>query len=191
MLGSLAERSKQLQKTLKFDHLSSPEITSKISQLARKLKNTNGVRRANKLYVDNKFPILEEFKRIIKRVENVNFSNDAKARSIMNKWVEKQTDNTIKDLFSQPLDDDTKLVLISTMHFKADWVHDFDYAFNNTFWMDNEKSNRIEFMKTKNAVNFNFKFKKPIYFNDFFPPAETFQLRHSPQIGCVCHRAEV
>lgn len=156
MLGALGETSKQLRKTLRFDRLPELELSQKVGQLARNLGRTHGLRRANKLYVDNQFPVLEEFKRLIKKVENVNFGNDVKARAIMNKWVEKQTDNTIKNIFSQPLDDDTKLVLISTMYFKAVWVHEFDFAFNSTFWLDSENSSSIEFMKTKNAVSFYF-----------------------------------
>lgn len=154
MLGALGETASQLKRSLRFDNLTHSNIVTEVAILAKNLKNTGGVKRANKLYVDNQFPVLKSFKKDIKRVENINFSNDFKARAVMNKWVEKQTNNTIKDLFSEPLDPETKLIIISTIYFKADWIHAFEYEFNNTFWMNNENSKSIEFMKIKKAVSF-------------------------------------
>ena len=54
----------------------------------------------------------------------VNFLHNPKTFEMINNWVEKATHNKIKDML-QELDPSTILVLINTIYFKANWVHEF------------------------------------------------------------------
>lgn len=49
------------------------------------------------------------------------------ARKEINNWVKKQTKNKIKDLLPDgSLNSGTRMVLVNTIYFKADWLHQFE-----------------------------------------------------------------
>lgn len=51
------------------------------------------------------------------------------ARKVINRWVEVQTHDRIRDLLAPPhVTSDTRSVLVNTIHFKADWADRFDKA---------------------------------------------------------------
>ncbi|WP_435771782.1 serpin family protein [Nocardioides sp. SYSU DS0651] len=58
----------------------------------------------------------------------VDFATEtAKARTLINDWVEQQTDDRIEDLVPQGvLDAATRLVLVNAVYLKAPWEHTFD-----------------------------------------------------------------
>ncbi|RZB39305.1 Serpin domain containing protein, partial [Asbolus verrucosus] len=86
---------------------------------------------ANKMYVKANFAIKDEFKRAAVEVyqadsENIDFTKNVEAAKTMNQWVEKRTDNKIRDLVdSGDLDELTRVVLINALHFKANWSTPF------------------------------------------------------------------
>jgi len=56
----------------------------------------------------------------------VNFAENAEeATSIINKWVNEKTKNKIPELYPTTLEDDTAVVLASTLYFKGSWQHEF------------------------------------------------------------------
>lgn len=60
------------------------------------------------------------------RVLNFQEQPDA-ARNTINRWVENQTDDNIKDLMPKSsITPDTRLVLTNAIYFKASWAHKFD-----------------------------------------------------------------
>jgi serpin B len=62
------------------------------------------------------------------RLNEVDFAGAAeKARQTINAWVEKQTNDKIKDLIAKGvLDSMTRLVLTNAIYFKGDWASKFD-----------------------------------------------------------------
>ncbi|CAB3385440.1 Hypothetical predicted protein [Cloeon dipterum] len=85
---------------------------------------------ANKIYVKQDFPILEEFSMALAKyfqvkAENVVFTDPSTADKI-NKWVSEQTKNKIKNLVdSNFFDDQTRLVLVNATYFKGSWLKPF------------------------------------------------------------------
>ena len=59
-------------------------------------------------------------------VAEVDFGRNKQAARTINKWVENQTKEKIKDLIKPgKLNSDTKVVLVNAIYFKADWAKKF------------------------------------------------------------------
>src|SRR5204862_192485 len=59
-------------------------------------------------------------------LEELDFGKEEPARKTINAWVEKETNDKIKDLIKPGmLDVDTRLVLTNAIYFKGDWVSQF------------------------------------------------------------------
>ncbi|RZC37703.1 Serpin domain containing protein, partial [Asbolus verrucosus] len=86
---------------------------------------------ANKVYIKDVFEIKEDFKTTAIEVyhadlENINFSKNAEAAQIINKWVEEQTNSKIQNLIAScELTNETRAIIINTLYFKANWVYRF------------------------------------------------------------------
>ncbi|RZC36281.1 Serpin domain containing protein, partial [Asbolus verrucosus] len=86
---------------------------------------------ANKMYVKEDFPIKQSFKQAATEiyhsdVENIDFTQSQKAAKTMNSWVEKQTNNKIKNLISPNiLSKRTKTILINAIYFQGNWSNKF------------------------------------------------------------------
>jgi len=62
----------------------------------------------------------------ISNIQSVDFrTRSIQATKQINKWVKSQTHNKIPELFSEPLDSDTLVILASTLYFKASWDKKF------------------------------------------------------------------
>jgi len=112
-----------------LDHVSTPEDYI--------LKLANGM-----FYQDNSHPVpynpnamrpeyidilKEGFIRDISNIEAVDFKNDAlKTTKRINRWVSDNTEGHISELFKQPLESDSLVVLASTLFFKASWLNEFE-----------------------------------------------------------------
>jgi serpin B len=82
-------------------------------------------------------------------LEEVDFAAPEQARQTINAWVEKQTNRKIQDLFQAgTLDINTRLVLVSAIYFKGDWVHRFqkDKTRNEPFWVSAQRSVSVPLM---------------------------------------------
>ena len=87
---------------------------------------------ANALWGQKGYGFLEEFLQLIKanydgQLNEVDFRTAAEsARKTINAWVEKKTNNRIKDLIGRgALDKMTRLVLTNAIYFKGDWARQF------------------------------------------------------------------
>ena len=88
---------------------------------------------ANRLYGEQSNQFVEEFISAIRKhydtqLEPVDFIGNAEgARLNMNSWVEKQTQDNIKDLLVPGVvDESARLVLVNAIYFKAKWDSGFD-----------------------------------------------------------------
>jgi len=88
---------------------------------------------ANALWAQKGFQLLGDYVTLIKtyyggKVMNVDFIKETeKSRITINTWVEKQTNEKIKDLIAKGLvDASTRLVLTNAIYFKGDWLNKFD-----------------------------------------------------------------
>ncbi|KAK4881888.1 hypothetical protein RN001_005207 [Aquatica leii] len=130
--GAKGDTAKQLSKGLHLPE-SHEEVQNIFKELSPKLKGTEEytLSSANKVYVKNGFQISDNFKTVAvnvfnSEIQNIDFTKSVAAATEMNKWVEAQTHDKIKDLISKDdLDEDTRAVLINAMYFKGSWVKQF------------------------------------------------------------------
>jgi serpin B len=86
----------------------------------------------NKIYVENEYPIKEDFKKVAAEVyqaqfENIEFAKSVDAANEINKWVEEQTNDKIHELISaDDLNAYTKIVLVNALYFQGNWSVPFD-----------------------------------------------------------------
>ncbi len=106
---------------------------AKIYNLLNKKNKKYELHTANALWAQKDYKFLDEYINAIKKyyvgkVTNVDFAKATEnARLTINKWVEEQTNNKIKDLIPPGvLDALTRLVLTNAIYFKGLWVKQFD-----------------------------------------------------------------
>uniref|UniRef100_A0A671S3P9 Serpin B6 n=1 Tax=Sinocyclocheilus anshuiensis TaxID=1608454 RepID=A0A671S3P9_9TELE len=87
---------------------------------------------ANRLYGEQSYQFVEKFLNDAKiyyeaRLEEVDFKKKSEAARVdINKWVEKNTQEKIKDLLPpRGVDETTKLVLVNAIYFKGNWEKKF------------------------------------------------------------------
>lgn len=89
------------------------------------------LRVANRLFAQKSYefrkPFLSEVKSYFGApLQPMNFSkNPAGATREINGWVAKQTQDRIRDLINETLPENTRLVLVNALYFKAAWADDF------------------------------------------------------------------
>ncbi|KAH7712091.1 SRPN-1 protein, partial [Aphelenchoides avenae] len=87
---------------------------------------------ANRVYVQEGFPVLDAFKDIIGRhylgqFQQLDFKESVKSAKEINDFVEKKTHEKIKDLIpADSLDAMTRLVLVNAIYFKGTWEQKFN-----------------------------------------------------------------
>ena len=95
-------------------------------------KRAYQLRVANRLWGQKGFPVQPEFLALTRQQYGaemllLDFAQAVAASQEINLWVEKQTNNKIKDLIPpESLDAMTRLVLTNAVYFKGDWVQPFD-----------------------------------------------------------------
>lgn len=91
------------------------------------------LRTTNALWAENTFPFLPEYISTAEQVygaktTNLDFvTSPEESRLIINRWVEEQTGDKIKDLLpTGSIDPLTRLVITNAIYFKGTWVKQFD-----------------------------------------------------------------
>ena len=118
---------------------------------------------ANSLWPQEDYPFLDEFMNLIREYYGsafykVNYKGDREQiRQQINAWVEKNTNDLIKDLI-QPgvLVEDTRLVLVNAIYFLSNWKIAFDEnaTHTNTFNISRDRTVNVPFMYMKDDLNY-------------------------------------
>ncbi len=128
-----AEMAKTLHFTLPPERLH-PAMGALLSNL-NAAHNGYQLRAANALWAQRDYVFLDDFLKLNKRDYGAGFNQvdfkgaTEEARLTINQWIEKKTENKIKDLL-QPgvLNSLTKMVLTNAIYFKGDWLTPFPKA---------------------------------------------------------------
>lgn len=149
-------------------HLSENEINiyEKLINLIRnyrtQLKNqTNekvGFNQAGKIYLAADFSIRDEFKALVddklaSEIETIDMNSADFASKHINSWVSDQTNEKIKNFISAgDLGKLTKMIVVSTVYFKSDWMFKFDSAqtYKDLFNMYDGTQRQVDMMKLLN-----------------------------------------
>uniref|UniRef100_A0A671S4M9 Serpin B6 n=1 Tax=Sinocyclocheilus anshuiensis TaxID=1608454 RepID=A0A671S4M9_9TELE len=111
------------------------QIHSSFNKLMSELKKLGApyvLSLANRLYGEQSYQFVEKFLNDAKKyyeagLEEVDFKKKSEAARVdINKWVEKNTQEKIKNLLPrESVNDATKLVLVNAIYFKANWEKKF------------------------------------------------------------------
>ncbi|PMQ01177.1 MAG: serine/threonine protein phosphatase [Dictyoglomus sp. NZ13-RE01] len=157
------EMKKVLHFNLEDEHLH--KTFSEINNLFNAPNKNYQLAIANSLWGQIDYPFKKDFVDLIKEnygagfyeVDFINEENREKTRLRINKWVEDNTNNKIKDLI---LPDDltylTRLVLVNALYFKGNWEYKFDPKETNPmdFYLSKDKKLTVPMMHQKNKFNY-------------------------------------
>jgi serpin B len=154
--GARGKTAKQMVDALHFPledeklHSSFAEIRTKLKAIQQKQKIQISI--ANSLWPQDKYPFLKEYLDLAKNFYQTEITpvdyetNIETARLKINAWVERETNNTIKDMFpvSPPLlNPDTVLVLVNAIYFKGQWDSQFQASATTSMPFSSEKNSPI------------------------------------------------
>src|SRR3989338_1800209 len=118
------------------------------------------LRTANGLWVDNTYPLLHEYQAVVETAykgaaHKAGFRTAADSvRQAINAWVEKQTNDKIKNLFPEgSLDSATALVLANAIYFKGNWKTQFNpkLTYKESFLAPDKKDVAVQMMHQSNV----------------------------------------
>lgn len=160
--GAKGDTAEQMAKTLHFT-LPSDKLNAAFGDMLRKLTADDPERGfqlhvANRLWAQQGYKFLPAFLQVTKdsygaELGLVDFVNQTEvARTTINDWVAKQTNDKIQDLVPQgALTDQTRLVLTNAIYFNARWQSPFHEASTakGSFHVSAQQTAQIDFMRQK------------------------------------------
>lgn len=169
-LGAKGDTAEEMRKVLRLGQGDKTRVAENfgdfVRTLSKKQKTTETdapqLAIANRIYVAEGHRIAPEFNRIAlehfdAEAENVDFYNNEKARYTINKFVEEQTENKIRDLVKPGvLDADTAMVLVNAIYYKGKWKYPFDARRTNeqNFNINTRKQQNVKFMVNEILLNY-------------------------------------
>lgn len=155
--GAKGETAEEIQSVFYFpedENIRKPSF-AKIYNQINKVDKKYELHTANALWAQKDYKFLEEYintieKYYVGKVTNVDFINATEdARVTINKWVEEQTNNKIKNLIpAGVLNTLTRLVLTNAIYFKGLWIKQFDKeeTREEDFKVSPEKTVKVDMM---------------------------------------------
>ncbi|KAL9959832.1 hypothetical protein ACROYT_G033189 [Oculina patagonica] len=160
--GARGNTAAEILKVLHVDSVSSPDLNKSMKKFIDTLNGAsdqkNKLLTANKLFVEKSFEILEAFKEGTREFYAAELAqvdyirNVEKAREEINRWVEKKTNDKIKDLIpSGMLSSDTRLTLVNAIYFKGLWLEQFNQkeTFLGSFFVSQNEEIKVQMMYQK------------------------------------------
>ncbi|XP_037549993.1 leukocyte elastase inhibitor isoform X2 [Nematolebias whitei] len=133
MLGARGNTATQMSESLHT--MSNQDVHADFAKLLSELNKTDApyaLSVANRLFGEQSYQFFQDFlqqtrKHYHAELETVDFvKNSEAARLKINSWVEKQTQDKIKDILGKDaVDSLTKLVLVNAIYFKGNWNKQF------------------------------------------------------------------
>ena len=165
--GARGETADEMTKALHLT-LSPERLHPALAGLLREL-NGSGKQRpyqlsvANALWCQKGYPFRDDFLKLIRDnygagLNAVDFAADTEAaRQAINDWVEKQTQDKIKDLLQHGvLKSNTRLVLTNAIYFKGNWARRFakDQTHDEDFHVSGQEKTRVPLMRQDGAFSY-------------------------------------
>ncbi len=163
--GARGETAEQMAKVLHFD-LGQEGTHPALQRLTRMLRADGKASAfelclANALWGQKGFGFRTDFLQLLRRhheagFNEVDFLGDAAgARKIINDWVEKETNNRIKDLLApSDVKPNTRLVLTNAVYFKAKWMYPFTIQGNADFHIGPDKLISVPMMEVNRPFKY-------------------------------------
>merc|ERR1712012_1408457 len=137
--GSASHTKDELKNFLNYDGVEESYIQNATQKLLKsygdkieEVKSRSTIENANTIFTDKDLNIKDSYKNdlaeyLFAKVKQVDYQEPVKSAQEINNWVQEKTRNLIQDLISPDLiTDDSKLLLLNAIYFKANWMSNFD-----------------------------------------------------------------
>lgn len=131
--GSANQTQQQILNALHFDDETSMNtLCSKLISGAPKIDTSVEISIANGLFMDDEFPVKDEYVKSIEdifdaEVKNIDFSNKQSAMKEINNWASNKTKGKISQILNlDEMHDNLKLAALNSIYFKGIWENEFD-----------------------------------------------------------------
>ncbi|KAH8372754.1 hypothetical protein KR009_004421, partial [Drosophila setifemur] len=153
--------ARELDEGLRFGDSTVQRIAESFDTVLSAYAECRILKIANRLYVKMGESISGEFGSIIERkfhskAIEIDFGSPT-ATSIINSWVESQTNNLITNIITpDDVSSDTRLILVNAIHFKGEWSIRFDKAKTeeSDFFLKSVNSVKVRMMHGTNKFSF-------------------------------------
>uniref|UniRef100_A0A8C2BWM6 Leukocyte elastase inhibitor n=1 Tax=Cyprinus carpio TaxID=7962 RepID=A0A8C2BWM6_CYPCA len=165
-LGARGDTAKEMEKVLSFSSVS--DVHSHFESLTSAINSPSAsyiLRLANRLYGEKTFSFLPEYldstlKLYHADLQAVDFIGASdESRQLINKWVEEQTENKIKDLIKPGMVTGmTRLALVNAIYFKGNWLQKFNAQDTKEmpFKINQNERRPVQMMYQKKKFPFNY-----------------------------------
>ncbi len=118
---------------------------------------------ANSIWLQKEYPIEVDFKSLSKdyynaQIDSVDFKKSPEfARTIINKWVEKETDSKIKSIFEEGMITEfTRAVIVDAISFYGKWAIPFqkELTINEPFYLNANKTIQAKMMRRTGSFEY-------------------------------------
>nr|AFG28184.1 Serp2 [Glossina morsitans morsitans] len=162
--GAHGDTAKEIATVLKFTSNSAPEVAKTFQYVLENYKNSELLKIANKICVQQGKVIKPEYANLVKthfqaETEELDFNENEAAAASINDWVEQKTAGKITELVSADcFDSMTRMVLLNALHFKGQWAKKFDQnqTIKDDFWISSEESVQLEYMTQKSKFGYGY-----------------------------------
>ena len=158
--GARGNTAAEIMEILHVASVSSPDLNKSMKKFIDSLNKTsdknNKLLTANRLFVQKGFEILKTYKKGTSEFYDAKLAqvdyirNVEKARGKINRWVEKKTNDNIKNLIppSGMLSADTRLILVNAIYFKSFWLSKFRHhkTFSGSFFVSQNEEIKVNMM---------------------------------------------
>ncbi|XP_060605508.1 leukocyte elastase inhibitor-like [Ruditapes philippinarum] len=166
-IGARNRSEDQMAKALKLEGTDKHHVLEDVHKLVEKLKtaSNNTVQTANSLFPHCDKIIFDSFISTVRKyfqseIKSMDFTTaPEKSRVTINEWVEKETNNKIKEILPEgsltPL---TSLVIVNAIYFKANWEIPFEPRCTEikTFITLNSDKVKVKMMRAKKMEDIDF-----------------------------------
>lgn len=161
VLGARGQTHNELSQLFGYQHsASSADIHREYERLIRSVIASNShlggpevdhfVKVANALFIDSGFSLKPDYKSVVQSVYRAEtFSVDFRSPAVVqqvNNWVAESTSGKIREILTEPLHADNKMLVASTVYFNAKWKSTFfeDMTKKRPFWLEGKNSEPVQ-----------------------------------------------
>lgn len=125
-----------------------------------KLFNNDIMKMTNALLINKKYKVNNQYLDSIRKLVLIEYDDFGNKKAIVNKvnnYIEKNTNNMIKDILKEnDVDTMTILILINTIYFKAKWLHEFKSSNTEKMQFNKNKNEslQVDMMYQKNNFDY-------------------------------------
>lgn len=160
-IAAVGQTANEMKKCLRLQSFDQNEVGNYYDTALKKITENN-ILIANKIYVQNNFPVLTSYREKAEKyfqseVDNIDFTNNANAAKEISDWVAQKTNNTVLNfLDASKVQPNTDIILVNTIHVSALWHKQFrpDLTEKQVFYLNDRDTTQVDMMSTSSHIRY-------------------------------------